>query len=543
MPTHLSAEQKSAKMSEERAFLTKLLEAALKGDFEGLETSVKGYCRQHDNVHPSEVLLQFKDGKKRTAMHFACQSLPSSRNSKQVAPDQDIVYRILHSSWLQESARQKLIRFKDVEGLTPLMLAVQVGDPKLAEQRAAILLEVGDLSDSSCLSEAKPLSKLGLARSKAGATALHYAAGSGASSTAIKLIYERGHVALKTSSLQGGTPLHWACAVPPSKDFRETIKACLDCGADLNSSSTSNDSVSVIPPPLVMAIAAGNDAHAKCLLQESKLRSIDLMPTLSFALPGGVNVFHMAADMNLVGTLALLLELSRNPDYLEKQDAEGLTPLELAAKEDHLGCVLLLLPSPEIATEKDARLYIDQFKSNPKPIYSPPLTLPEIPKKPDCEKTGPSKVEADAQEYASKVTCTTPSKETRATALSLKAEGNLFFAKSEWTQAMEEYTLAIELDPTDATFYSNRSACYVATGKYNEALYDAVVARTLRPDWPKAAYRMAVARLGLGKFEDAALSAWEGLQQDQDNDELKTLLQKCVRKGRKEHKGKKDSCA
>jgi hypothetical protein len=54
---------------------------------------------------------------------------------------------------------------------------------------------------------------------------------------------------------------------------------------------------------------------------------------------------------------------------------------------------------------------------------------------------------------------------------------------------------------------------------------------------------MAVARLGLGKFEDAALSAWEGLQQDQDNDELKTLLQKCVRKGRKEHKGKKDSCA
>ena len=35
------------------------------------------------------------------------------------------------------------------------------------------------------------------------------------------------------------------------------------------------------------------------------------------------------------------------------------------------------------------------------------------------------------------------------------------------------------------------------------------VCRRLKPDWQKACYRMAVARLALGRYEDAALAAWE----------------------------------
>jgi hypothetical protein len=71
-------------------------------------------------------------------------------------------------------------------------------------------------------------------------------------------------------------------------------------------------------------------------------------------------------------------------------------------------------------------------------------------------------------------------------------------------------------------------------GKPDLALSDAVIARHLRPEWPKAAFRMAVARLELGRYEDAAVSAWEGMQLDGDNQELKALLQKCVKKGRKD---------
>ena len=70
-------------------------------------------------------------------------------------------------------------------------------------------------------------------------------------------------------------------------------------------------------------------------------------------------------------------------------------------------------------------------------------------------------------------------------------------------------------------------------GQPEDALKDSVIARQLRPTWPEACFRMAVARLELGRYEDAALAAWEGLQQDQENEELQRLLQKCVKRGKK----------
>ena len=59
----LTAEKKNTCMSEERAFLTKLLESALMGDAEKIETSVNEYAHQKDAM-PLEALTQFKDGQK-----------------------------------------------------------------------------------------------------------------------------------------------------------------------------------------------------------------------------------------------------------------------------------------------------------------------------------------------------------------------------------------------------------------------------------------------------------------------------------------------
>ena len=62
--------------------------------------------------------------------------------------------------------------------------------------------------------------------------------------------------------------------------------------------------------------------------------------------------------------------------------------------------------------------------------------------------------------------------------------------------------------------------------------------RKLNPSWAKACYRMAIARENLGMFEEAAISAWEGVQIDNTNEELKKILQRCVEKGRGEHLAK-----
>jgi tetratricopeptide (TPR) repeat protein len=98
---------------------------------------------------------------------------------------------------------------------------------------------------------------------------------------------------------------------------------------------------------------------------------------------------------------------------------------------------------------------------------------------------------------------------------------------------------AIALNGREAVFWSNRASCYMKLGQYEEALADAEMARALksvghvgltwrcvapglrsvrvgegwgadvfvlwwvggwvlhRPDWPKACYRMAEARLAL----------------------------------------------
>lgn len=503
----LTAEEKSAKMSEERAFLTKFLESALMGDAKTLETCVTEYLRKHLDVSPLEVLTQFKDGQKRTALHFACQSITTSTSPGEI----DIVQAILNDEWLPNAvARQNLLKQKDQDGLTPIMFAAQHPDPQIAQKRVSLLLEKADNV------------KLGLARSHTGATALHYAAGAGGTPETIRALYEAGHVAISTFSKQGGTPLHWAAGL--SKDYSAIIDELLACGADVNAHEEGG-----IPSPLVLAVAAGNEKHAKRLLQVPGDISLETK------LPGNVTLFHMAADLNLVGTLALLLEKRQDEAIFLQRNHDELTPLDLAAQEGHVGCVLLLLPETDgkTPTEDDAKAFIENYQQTKDKIETTaPLETQEPPKdvSPVTDAT-----EDEAQREAALVAASDDVSEADVQkAVDFKAQGNAHFVKKEWKLAHVFYSQAIEANPKEAAFYSNRSACNMAMQQPKAALQDAVMARTLKPNWSKACYRMAVARLELERYEDAALAAWEGLQQDQENEELKSLLQKCVKKGRKD---------
>ena len=55
----------------------------------------------------------------------------------------------------------------------------------------------------------------------------------------------------------------------------------------------------------------------------------------------------------------------------------------------------------------------------------------------------------------------------------------------EFSQAIEQFTAAIELNRTNYTLYSNRSAAYIRLGRFAEALEDAKKTLELKPDWPK----------------------------------------------------------
>ena len=56
---------------------------------------------------------------------------------------------------------------------------------------------------------------------------------------------------------------------------------------------------------------------------------------------------------------------------------------------------------------------------------------------------------------------------------------------TEFTQAIDQFTAAIELNRNNYTLYSNRSAAYIRLGRYAEALEDAKKTLELKPDWPK----------------------------------------------------------
>lgn len=69
---------------------------------------------------------------------------------------------------------------------------------------------------------------------------------------------------------------------------------------------------------------------------------------------------------------------------------------------------------------------------------------------------------------------------------------------------------AIEKDPSDHVFYSNRSACYLSKGDKAAALSDAEKCVGAKPDWAKGYSRKGSALQALGRVGEAVEAYEEG---------------------------------
>jgi ankyrin repeat protein len=601
----LSAEQKNSQMNQERTVLTNLIQAARNGNYIELQNVIHQYLRQHMDLSIVDVISQFRDGNKRTALHFACQSTTAAplfvtSPTTATTTTEDIVARLIQELMETKQSKkiQKLIRMKDSEGLTPVMIAAQCQHHPLCEQRMYWLFQADiatlPASERGTSFHGKVCSTLGLARSKDGATALHYACGNPyASITTIRETIPTGRVAVRTFSNTGGTPFHWAVTANhlnkagttpthfsitggqnnlysvnndgKNSVYVGTIETLLQYGADINAFNET------IPPPLTVAMATGNDVLAHYILSQHGKEKIDLLdlenevikqhnlrPSIEYILqPGNATTLHMAADINLPNSLSLLLDTIRLLHYseydiealLDRCNDDGYTALDLAAKEKHTACVVLLLNAKNkntaCTTTEDAQLFIQNWKPT---TNAPKVTNPSPMSRSASSDTGKSDSSNDPTEVrartdASRILADRNVTETKVNdpdsileqAKGHKEKGNAHFIKKQWEDAIGEYTKAIALQPHVATYYSNRSACYMSTRQYELALYDAIVAQCLDPEWSKAYYRVAVARLELQRYEDAAVAAWEGLQKQPENEELQSLLRKCVKKGRTDY--------
>ncbi|XP_059142546.1 nucleolin-like isoform X2 [Physella acuta] len=101
----------------------------------------------------------------------------------------------------------------------------------------------------------------------------------------------------------------------------------------------------------------------------------------------------------------------------------------------------------------------------------------------------------------------------------LAIRGNEMAQVDQYTAAIQLFTEAISLDPTDFRFFGNRSYCFDRIEQYEKALRDADRAIKLDKDWPKGYFRKGRALAGLKMFGDAEKAFMQVLKLDKNCDD------------------------
>lgn len=103
---------------------------------------------------------------------------------------------------------------------------------------------------------------------------------------------------------------------------------------------------------------------------------------------------------------------------------------------------------------------------------------------------------------------TTGDEEYKIQANLLKDQGNELFQAGKTQEAIVAYSQAINLDPDNHVFYSNRCAAYMKSDSKSKALHDAEKCIKLAPAWSKGYTRLGAAQQSLKRF-DAAIDTFK----------------------------------
>ncbi|KAF7817823.1 Ankyrin-1 isoform A [Senna tora] len=345
--------------------------------------------------------------------------------------------------------------------------------------------------------------------SNLGATALHHSAGIG-DIELLKYLLSRGtDVDLESDA---GTPLIWAAG----HDQKDAVSVLLEHHANPNVET--DDGVT----PLLSSVAAGSLACLELLIQAGGKVNVSA---------GGATPLHIAADNGSPELINCLLKAGADPNV---SDEDGMKPIQVAALRGNRSAVEILFP----LTSK-----VETF-----PTWSIDGVLEYVQSENKSQQQNLQDIARNATETSFPKDTALPEQnlpevapEAKKKAAEAKSRGDEAFKRKEYYMAVDAYTQAIDLDPTDATLLSNRSLCWIRLGQAEHALADAKACRALKPDWPKACYREGAALRLLQKFDEAANAFYEGVRLDPENKELVNAFREAVEAGRKFHGTSKDN--
>ena len=108
----------------------------------------------------------------------------------------------------------------------------------------------------------------------------------------------------------------------------------------------------------------------------------------------------------------------------------------------------------------------------------------------------------------------------------LKEQGNKDFAQGNFKEAVNHYTMAIEitLEKPNHIYFANRANCYLEMCCYEECIHDCNQAISIDPTFSKSYYRKAKALVNQQKLTEALESLQEGTKYDADNETVNTFI-------------------
>lgn len=119
------------------------------------------------------------------------------------------------------------------------------------------------------------------------------------------------------------------------------------------------------------------------------------------------------------------------------------------------------------------------------------------------------------------------SQDKKAEAESLKTRGNQSLKAQDFTEAIRWYGKAIELDPNNHVYYSNRSAAYSRSGKYKEALVDAEKCIEIHAAWARGYGRKGAALFGQTRYAEAIEAYKTALRFEPQSAHYKNEIEQC----------------